>query len=184
MTFDQERAIQRLTRMPLFPFEGEFRLKELAPPMDEELGRSGEGDKPCHRCTNADGILWRKGAWTLAPIFPSANPAGLFLETVEHMDFENFDDEMAAEYGVITRHLEAAIRGLPSVGRVHIHRFGDGAAHFHVWFQGRPARQLELYGWGNNIWAQVLPPLPDDVIEANHDAVLDALVAGYGGERV
>jgi hypothetical protein len=82
MTFDQERAIQRLTRMPLFPFEGEFRLKELGPPMDEELGRSGEGNEPCRRGANTEGILWRKGARTLAPIFPSANPAGLFLERV------------------------------------------------------------------------------------------------------
>ena len=184
MTFDQERAIQRLTRMPLFPFEGEFKLKDLTPLMDAEYQRSGEGDSPCNRCSTEDGILWRKGPWTLAPIFASANPVGLFLETVDHIDFEDFDDEMAADYGIITRHLEAAIRAQSSVGRVHIHRYADGSSHFHVWFQGRPARQLELYGWGNNVWAQVLPPLPQDVIDAHHAAVLEAFVASYGGELV
>ncbi len=131
--------------------------------MEEELARSGEGgDRECHRCASGDeGVLWRKAPWILTPIFASANPVGLFLE--------------------------AAMRAQPSAGRVHIHRFADGSSHFHVWFQGRPARQLELYGWGNNIWAnniwaQVLPPLPDEVIATNHAAVLEAFAASYRRE--
>ncbi len=109
---------------------------------------------------------------------------GVFLETVDHIDFEHFDDDLAAEYGVLTRHLEAAIRGVDAVGRVHIHRWGDGSAHFHVWFQGRPARQLELYGWGNVLWPQILPPLPDEALAANHAQVLDAFGASAGGTVV
>ncbi len=147
--------------------------------MADELVREGEGGRPCKSCENPDRVLWSNGRWKLTPIRPSANPVGLFLETVEHIDFEDFDDDMAAEYGVITRHLEAAIRAVASVGRVHIHRFADGAAHFHVWFQGRPARQLELYGWGNNLWTQVLTPLDADVVGANHDQVIAAFVQSF-----
>ena len=56
-------------------------------------------------------------------------------------------------------------------------RWGDGSSHFHMWFQGRPAKQLELYGWGNVLWSQVLDPLPAEVIDANHELVVDHLRA-------
>lgn len=60
------------------------------------------------------------------------------LETVEHLDFEDFDDDLAADFGVMCVRVERAIRGLGSVGRVHVNRWGDGGSHFHVWFLGRP----------------------------------------------
>jgi hypothetical protein len=60
----------------------------------------------------------------------------------------------------------------------------DGSSHFHVWFQGRPARQLELYGWGNVLWSQVLAPLPAEVVDAHHATVLDAFVRDVGGTRL
>ena len=88
---------------------------------------------------------------------------------------------MAAEYGVLTRHLVRAIDALDRVGRVHVHRWGDGSSHFHVWFQGRPARQLELYGWGNVLWAQLLPALPAEVVTANHAQVVAAFAGTAGG---
>ncbi len=87
---------------------------------------------------------------------------------------------MASEFGVLTWQIERAISELESVGRVHIHRWGDGSAHFHVWFQGRPARQVELYGWGNVLWSQVLAPLPADEIDANHAHVIARIAATLG----
>lgn len=177
--------VQRLVSMPLFPFTGEFEVKPLGDLMAEELARDGESpDRPCHSCGGDERVLWRNERWKVTRMSPSANPVGVFLETIDHIDFEHFDDELAAEYGVLTRHLEAAIRSLEAVGRVHIHRWGDGSAHFHVWFQGRPARQLELYGWGNVLWPQILPPLEADVVEANHAAVLDAFARSARGRLV
>lgn len=171
------KLVQRLTNMPLFPFEGDLTVRTLGEPMAEELPRAGEGGKSCPSCDRSDGILWSNDRWRLIAIEPSVNPVGLFLETNQHLDFEDFDRETAAEFGVITWQLEAAIRELDSVGRVHIHRWGDGSSHFHVWYQGRPARQLELYGWGNVLWPQILPSLPLETIDANHRQVVDRFVA-------
>ena len=36
--------------------------------------------------------------------------------------------------------IERAILGLGDVGRVHLYRWGDGGAHFHVWLMPAPAR--------------------------------------------
>jgi hypothetical protein len=172
-----EKRVQRLTSLPLFPFTAAMEVKELSPPMEAELLRAGEGDKPCHSCDQPDRIIWSNDRWKITEIEHSANPVGLFLETVAHMDFDHFDETYARELGVLTWRLEEGIRRVDSVGRVHIHRWGDGSAHFHMWFQGRPAKQLELYGWGNVLWPQILDPLPGDVIAANHAQVVEHLNA-------
>jgi hypothetical protein len=178
---DQEhlsaKRIAALTGSPLFPFQGEFTLKPFGPPMATELLRDGEGDKACHACGHPERAIWTNGRWQITELGPSANPALLFLETVDHLDFESLDEAMAAELGVLTWRLEAAIRSLESVGRVHIHRWGDGSSHFHVWFQGRPAGQLEMYGYGNVLWPQLLDPLPAEVTASNHQRVIDHFTA-------
>ncbi len=174
-------AIDRMKASPLFPFDGDLNLKTLGPPMDAELPRNGEGDKPCGSCGNDERTWWSNERWKITTVQRSINPVGLFLETVDHIDFEDFDENYASEFGVLTMHLEAAIRSLESVGRVHIHRWGDGSSHFHVWFQGRPAKQLELYGWGNVLWAQVAEPLPQEVVDANHEVIVADLSRRYGG---
>ncbi len=60
---------------------------------------------------------------------------------------------------------------------ISVPRWGEGSAHLHVWFQGRPARQLEFYGWGNVLWSQLVDPLPSAVLDANHQQVIAHLVA-------
>lgn len=179
-----EKAVRALTSSPLFPFEGEFGLKTLGAPMESELVRDGEDGKPCHSCGADDRVLWRNGRWKLTSFRPSANPVGLFLETIDHIDFDHFDDGLAAEFGRLTWRLETAIRTIESVGRVHVHRWGDGSSHFHVWFQGRPARQVELYGWGDVLWSQLLPPLDASVIDANHRRVVVHFARAVGGTVV
>ncbi len=178
---DQDRAVRSMRESPLFPFTAAPQLKELSAVMSTELTREGEGGRPCKSCGDDGRVLWCNERWKVTGIRPSANPVGLFLETVEHVDFEHFDEDMASEFGRLTMHLEAGIRLRESVGRVHVHRWGDGSAHFHVWFQGRPAGQLELYGWGNVLWAQLLEPLPADQIDADHAAVIAHLHAAVGG---
>ncbi|WP_395154191.1 hypothetical protein [Ilumatobacter sp.] len=176
-----QAALDAMSASPLFPFVGKLTVKPLGEPMARELQREGEGDRPCKSCGNNDRVWWSNQRWKVTAIRPTANPVGLFLETVDHIDFEHFDTTMAAEFGVLVMQMEGAIRSLTSVGRVHIHRWGDGSEHFHVWFQGRPAKQLELYGWGNVLWSQVLPPLPADEIDANHAVVVDRFHAVAGG---
>ncbi len=176
-----EKRIAKLVRSPLFPLTSEGKLKTLSAPLAEEFRREGEAGRPCPECNNPDRVLWSNGRWQIAPFFEaSSNPVLLFLETVEHIDFEHLDQTMAAEFGVLTWRLEAAIRSISTVGRVHVHRWGDGSSHFHVWFQGRPALQLEYYGWGNVMWSQLADPLDKDVIDANHAAVLQHFTHALG----
>ena len=166
-----QKRIDRLVNSPMFPLDDNRQLKALSDSISAEKPRMGEGGVDCATCVG-DHVLWSRGRWQISSTFPSALPVGLFLETADHLDFEDLYDAMAAEYGLISRHLEAAIRQLPAVGRVHIHRWGDGAEHFHVWFQGRPAGHEEFLGFGAILWSLVLPPLPTSEIESNHAEVL------------
>jgi hypothetical protein len=167
--------IAQMVDSPLFPFTRELTLKPLSAPMAAELPRDGDGDRPCHACGKPDRVLWSNGRWQVASVRPSSNPVVLFLETVEHVDFDQLNGEMAQEFGLLSWHLEAAIRVVPDVGRVHIHRWSDGSSHLHVWFQARPARQLEFYGWGNVLRPQVDEPLSAETVAANNAAVIAAL---------
>jgi hypothetical protein len=178
-----DQRIRKLVDSPLFPLTREFTLKDRPAPLSAELPRDGEGGRPCHSCGRKDRVLWGNDRWQIAAMPVSGNPVLLFLETVEHVDFEDLDEPMAQEFGMLSWRLEAAIRTIEGVGRVHIHRWGDGSAHFHVWFQGRPARQLECYGYGNVLWPLVCDPLPADVVGANHQRVLEAFVSGANLRR-
>ena len=177
----RRRAIEAVVGSPLFPFESDWSLRPLGPLADAEPPRDGEDGRPCPSCTDHGRVLWSNDRWKLTSIRPSANPVGLFLETVDHVDFEDLDSVMASEFGQLCWHLERAISAIESVGRVHIHRWGDGSSHFHVWFQGRPARRPELVGWGNVLWSQLLPPLPADEVDENHRRVVADLVTAVGG---
>jgi len=48
------------------------------------------------------------------------------------------------------------------VGRVHLYRWGDGGAHFHVWFVPRPLGMVEARGAMLPLWEEVLPNVPDE----------------------
>jgi hypothetical protein len=99
----------------------------------------------------------------------------VFLETREHVDLDGLDDDMAAEMGGLMVRVEAAVRAVPDVGRVHVHRWSDGSAHLHLWFIARPARRIEMYGWGNVLWSEVLPPVAEAEFEHNLAIVREAL---------
>lgn len=180
----QAKRIDRLTSQPLFPFTGDFELKELSPLMDAEPVRSGESDdQPCFRCSgNGSPALWRNDRFLISAVPGGSNPVGLFVETVDCIDFDGFDADMAAEVGVISWHLTRIVEARDDVGRVHLHRFADGAKHYHLWVLGRPARQIEQFGWGNIVWAQLLPSLDAELRDANHRDVLTEFAARHGGE--
>jgi hypothetical protein len=143
--------VHPLIKLPLFPFEGDVRLKQLSPLLDVEPSREGEGSKPCTQCDNLDDVIWANERWLVRAGQASASPVVVLLETRAHLDLGNLDQTYAAELGVLAWQLEAAIRLIPDVGRVHVHRFGDGSSHFHVWFVARPARQVEFLRLGQHL---------------------------------
>jgi hypothetical protein len=80
----------------------------------------------------------------------------------------------------MTGRVERAILSLGGVARVHLNRWGDGGAHFHVWFIPRPLGMLEARGMFLPIWEDVLPTVPDAELEAAAQKVAAALHAETG----
>ena len=67
------------------------------------------------------------------------------------------------------------LAALSDVARVHLYRWGDGGAHFHVWLLPRPLGMLEASGAHLPIWEDALPTVPDEAARAAAEAVAAAL---------
>ena len=104
----------------------------------------------------------------------------LILEARSHLDLGDLPNLLAAELGVMTVRLERAIRSLDEVAQVHVNRWGDGAAHLHLWFLGRPAGQLQLRGPFLAMWDEILEPVPDAQWRSNL-AHIAAWLEAFGG---
>jgi len=68
----------------------------------------------------------------------------------------------AAVGGAAEEHL--AVLALGEVGRVHLYRWGDGGAHFHVWFVPRPLGRLDMGGAYLMAWEDTLEPAAEEQI--------------------
>jgi hypothetical protein len=178
---DGRLALPGVAEWDTFPFEGELRVRPLEEPAPEPP-RVGEDPADCHACTAPDSeYLWTNERWRLGPMrAPSGLPVVVILYPRAHVDLGDLDDELAAELGVLTVRIERAIRSLDGIGRVHVGRWGDGSAHCHVWYFGRPAGLLQLRGSFAAIWDDVLPPADPAAWRADLDAVATALAAGGG----
>ena len=167
----------------IFPFEQDALIvKPLEPLVLPEPPRSGEGERPCWRCSEpmAD-VVWSDERWVLTG---RGEPTGLPVEAMlmprEHLDLADLDDTMAAELGLLVVRASRAIEGLPGVGRAHVYKFGDGGAHLHVFLVGRPAGMAQLRGSNLLLWEEMLPRVPAEESAATLRAVAEAL-AVHGG---
>jgi len=173
-----------MTEWDIFPFEGDIRLKELAPPVSPEPPRSGEpGGSDCGPCRRPDErCLWTDDDWRLtASPEPGAVPVAI-LETREHFDLADMPPRLASELGPMMQRIEAAFMSTGRIGRVHVNRWGDGGSHFHIWFWARPLGARQLLGVFLPVWASLLPAMETDDWWAVLDAVGDTL-AEQGGTR-
>jgi diadenosine tetraphosphate (Ap4A) HIT family hydrolase len=169
-------AIEAMPGWDIFPFELDgLRVKPLEPLADAEPPREGEDPADCF-CQRpmpperAAQVAWRNERWLLVALDMKL-PVSFILRPVQHYDLADLPDEMAAELGVLMVRITAAIEELPSVGRCHVGRYGDGGAHAHPFFFGR------LLDWEEN-----LPAVPEDVHRANAGHVGRRLVERVGGE--
>jgi hypothetical protein len=162
---------------PIFPFEGELRVKAPLPRLAQDIAREGEGGRPCTPCARPDSdYIWTDDLWRMWSIEQaSALPLAVMLETRAHVDLGGFSEDLARELGSMIRRLERAIGSLPDVGRVHVNRWGDGGSHFHLWFLARPVGVMELYGFGMPLWYRILPAYDSQQRAVNLQAVADAL---------
>lgn len=170
----------------VFPWEVHEGLvvpKVLAAPADEPP-RAGEADKPCRSCEGFDAasVVWEDETWVLTHHgAPSGLPLVLVLHTREHLDMGELDDDQASQLGRITNRLVRIVENLPHIGRVHVDRWGDGGAHFHLWFFARTARLPQILGSYAVEWDDILPPGPEDVWRADLHQVATKL-ANWGGD--
>jgi hypothetical protein len=171
------------TAWPSFPFEGDLRVKRLEDPVVVEPPRMGEDAADCAKChTPDDAYIWVSDNWRVRSMDrPSGLPMVLILESRSHLDLGDLPNMLAAELGVMTVRLERAIRSLDGVARVHVNRWGDGAAHLHVWFMARPYGRLQLRGTFLTLWDEILPPISETLWRENL-AMIAAWLAEFGGE--
>jgi len=83
--------------------------------------------------------------------------------------------------GLLIARISGAIESLPHVARAHVSRWGDGAAHLHIFFFARPAGFSLLRGTGLAIWDDLLPAVPAHQRDSDAAAVGQALASSYGG---
>ena len=180
-------AVEEMAGWDIYPWEVDsLRIKPLRPLADEEPARRGESADDCW-CTDPDaqapagGTAWRNERWRLVVGREARLPANLFLEPLAHHDLADVPPDLAAEMGRLVVEITAAIEQLPSVGRAQVLRFGDGGAHLHLFFLGRPRRILQLRGSPLLDWEENLPLVPVEVHRANAAYVGNRLVERLGG---
>ena len=170
----------------IFPWavdDGALVTRPLMAP-GEETARGGEGGRDCLSCAAVHGAIWENDAWRVKHLKPSGLPIVLVLETKDHLDYAQLDDEQAAAYGLLSVRLARIIESLPNIARCHVSRWGDGSSHFHVWFFGRIEGLLATRGSFAVDWDDILPPGPEDVWRADLAAVAHKLANHDGTSLV
>ena len=126
---------------------------ERAPATEGQAGlREEEAGERAAACTDLTGAVW--------------------LASCAHVDsFSDLPEELAADFGRVAARVARAILSLGDVARVHLYRWGDGGAHFHVWFLPRPLGMVEAAGMMLPLWEDVLPNVPDEELAAAAERV-------------
>ena len=174
----------------VFPWEvvdGAIVPKVLAPPLPADNPREGDpGGKACGICAGDrdDATLWENDGWTLRPMPRGGLPLILMLEPKEHLDFTDLDDDQAAELGRLSLWVARIMEHLDNIGRVHVMRIGDGAAHLHVWFIARPARFGQILGSFAVEYDDMLPATPEESWLADQRTVAQRLALHDGRSLV
>lgn len=170
---------------PLFPFEGEIRLRPLQEPILPEPVRHGEGGTDCRTCAGSAWTIWEDERWRLVV---SDEPHGLPMVAVllpkAHHDLDDLPSDLAKELGPMIQRAARAVGRLEGVGRVHVDRWGDGSEHFHVWLLARPRGMWQMRGAMLAVWDDLLPPVPADEWLASRRAVAVAMAEDGGSALV
>jgi hypothetical protein len=178
-------SLPAFTTWDTFPFEGDLKVRKLEAPVDQEPARKGEEIADCKACqAGDDAYVWVNERWRVRSMDrPTGLPMILILEPRSHLDLGDLSNLLAGELGVLSVRLERAIRSLDGVSRVHVNRWGDGAAHLHVWFMARPYGQLQLRGSFLPMWDDILPPVNEAQWRENL-ALIAAWLEDFGGTAV
>lgn len=177
-------GVEAMPGWDIFPYElTGLLMKPLRPALTTEQPRAGDdpGTCACVQDRGDERLVWSNERWRLTHANSSGPPLLLLLGPVRHHDLNDLPDDLAAEMGQLMVAIADAMEGLPSIGRAHIQKIGDGGAHLHLWFMGRPALTDQFLGSPLVDWEESFPRVPTEVLRANAAALADELVAGVGG---
>ena len=179
-------AVEEMPGWDIYPYEvGSLRLKPLLPLADEEPPRRGEDPATCWCAAGLpadDGTrVWQNERWVLGLARETGLPLMLMLSPLEHHDLPTLPSDLAAEMGQLVVAVSAAMELVPTIGRTHVAKWGDGGAHLHLAFLGRPARVLQFRGSPLMDWEENLPRVPLEVLQANGRVVAERLIVDVGG---
>jgi hypothetical protein len=162
------------------PFEPPWRARRLEPAADEPA-RAGESGTVCAGCAVVDeDAIWANERWRLRSKERTSIPGTVILETRDHLDsFTSLSSVHLAEFGPLVAAVERCLLDLGDVSRVHISRWGDGSAHFHVYFYPRPRGYLQLRGTFFAIWELLLPSADDKQIGRVETLIAAGMRAQY-----
>jgi diadenosine tetraphosphate (Ap4A) HIT family hydrolase len=148
-----------------FPYEEPLVPRAPGARQVPEPPRRGEaGGPPCRICSGeTTSAVWSDDNWTLHPPVGGSLPGAVWIASREHVDsFSDLPEHLAADFGRVVARAERAILTLGDVGRVHVYRWGDGGAHFHVWLIPRPLGMLEATGMYLPLWEDALPNVSNE----------------------
>jgi diadenosine tetraphosphate (Ap4A) HIT family hydrolase len=160
------------------PYEEPLVPREPGERVIPEPPRRGEpGGEPCGICTgHATSAVWSDANWTLHPPVGGSLAGAVWLASREHVDsFADLPEVAAADFGKVVGRVERAILSLGGVGRVHLYRWGDGGAHFHVWLIPRPLGMIEANGMMLPLWEDVLPNVSDEELKTAAERIAEAM---------
>ncbi len=156
---------------PLVPREAAERV------LPEPRRRGESGGPPCAICGGkTTEALWSDENWTLHAPVGGSLPGSVWLASRLHVDsFTDLPEALAADFGRVIARVERAILSLGNVGRVHLYRWGDGGAHFHVWLLPRPLGMVDASGMMLPLWEDALPNVSDEELAAAAKRVAAAM---------
>ena len=160
------------------PYAEPLTIRELGAPVIPEPPRRGEeGGEPCGLCAGqSTSAVWQDEHFSLHPPVGGSLAGAVWLASRKHVDsFSDLSPEAAAAFGPLAARVERAILGLGDVSRVHLYRWGDGGAHFHVWFIPRPLGMLEASGMMLPLWEDILPNVTDEELADAARRIAEAL---------
>jgi diadenosine tetraphosphate (Ap4A) HIT family hydrolase len=151
--------------------ENTLPLKALSPAVAQEPPLHGAGGVDCGSCApQADPwTVYEDDTWRVRALHQDMTfPGTAMLTSVRHANgIAELTPDEAATFGVMCQRITQALLARPAggpgygdgrVGRVHMHFWGDGGEHFHVWFFPRPLGYLDLRGSYLVEWEELLAP--------------------------
>lgn len=136
------------------PFAGDITIKPLESKVIPEPERDGVTPETCGSCQRPDDTyVWTDEHWRLTGVQPTELPGMVVLQTRDHVD------SLVDLLPQLLTALGPMISRLGDIARVHVNRWGDGGAHFHLWFMPRPLGMLQLRGSMLPMWLDLMPTL-------------------------